>query len=103
MSDPTAARSTTGAPAPGQTAPAGAATAPRGTTGTDTDVARLTGALDAHAEVINELIATLTGAKLITEETAAWLHERVQDGRNDVAAIRLRGRIADDTSQTGAS
>jgi hypothetical protein len=57
-------------------------------------------AIEAHAEVINELIATLTGAKLITQPTAAWLLERVQDGRTEVAALKAGRRAGPDDTGT---
>lgn len=59
-----------------------------GTMADESAPAHLGEAIDTHAEVLNELIATLTSAKLIPEATATWLLERVQDGRTEVAAFR---------------
>lgn len=52
----------------------------------------LINAIEAHAEVINELIATLTSGKLIPQPTAAWLLERVQDGRAEIDALKASRR-----------
>jgi hypothetical protein len=68
------------------------------TTSSASEQEHLIAAIEAHAEVINELVATLTAAKLIAEPTAAWLLERVQDGRDEIGAMRRLASPARDTA-----